>query len=405
MILINLIKVRRLFAFSMITLMAIPIHVVCAQSTTTNPSPQSAWMVYNPANINRNATQKSSYALFPDQTFNVEGLGFLSTPFYATRGISKQISADNYYPQSGEQYAAGMLQWAASYRVPSWEWSVFSREEGYARANRDALDIILDDAMHGAIETVGNYSPYYDVARFNIQGARMGYAFPTLEFEGWNINMGAAASLFKGVKWYENHVSGTIQVEGRNQYTITAQEDRLDSKQRTSNWNRYVADKELSAKGWTLDFALQATHPDGAHLFLVINDLLSKSDWQNVPYLIQTAKNVTTHTNDRNIPTGRVLHRDFTYSLPRKIIIGGGYPWGDAIIEASMSRVDGKNYPLLGISKLWDSDNNKYRVNYHQRWKALEFKWAGKWMTLGLMSNHINFNRATLLGLSLSASY
>ena len=329
----------------------------------------------------------------------LQGQAFLASDIVALSQANKDWS-QGYDPRSGKNLALISTRIETGVQWRGFSLGYISRNEWWATADRDSLDIIRADRQNANYDAGRNYSLDYHLRGFAADGARLGKSFSHALGSGWALNWGAAASVLHGRRMRSEDISGSATATGGRNFTATADWTRDYSGTDTAA-EGYVAaflGGNSTGQGYAADFGLSLGRADGLRFEWVATDVLGRMSWSDIPEKTLSGSNLP----GAALPGGRKWRVELTQRLPVKNALSLSLPTRLGEFELADTFTQGVHLPRIGLSKRLNADWTA-RLDYETRFATLGLGLAYRWLQLSLRSDSFSLNRARAFGLGIGA--
>ena len=277
--------------------------------------------------------------------------------------------------------------------------SLLSRYEWYLRFSPDTMRLYGESVNRQDMQTGKRYYVDLRVEHLISQGIKLAWTSDVSQPWIWHLS----ASYLQASEMMSGRLHGHAGDTGQGEYTGLLQ---LDYTYTEDALLKRKVDAPSSYFGYTTDVGVSWQFHEHAFASLLVQDAYSAIYWQDMPYTSATANTATAETDENGFVSIKPLvngvegFRDETQRLPVKY-------------HARVGLINGQQaYGIksLYVDKLWLTDlewTSQWRNNLHSRlsynWQTgaigVEGRW--RWFTLGIKSDHINYQQATFLALNL----
>lgn len=344
------------------------------------------------------SAENPAHAAVP-RTAYVEGQAFFASDIVPLSQANKDWS-QGYDPRGGKNLALISTRIEAGVQWQGFRLGYINRNEWWATADRDSLDIIRADRQNASYDTGRNYSLDYHLRGFAADGARLTKSFSRELGSGWALNWGAAASVLHGRSVRSEDISGSATATGGRNFTATADWTRDYSGTDTAA-EGYVAafvDGNPSGQGYSADLGISLSRSDGVRFEWVATDVSGRMRWSDIPERTLSGSNLP----GAALPSGRKWRVDLIQRLPVKNAWSLSVPTSLGELELADTFTQGVHLPRIGASKRLNADWAA-RLDYEFRFSSVGLGLSYRWLQMSLRSDSFSLNQARAFGLGIGA--
>lgn len=329
----------------------------------------------------------------------VDGQAFFASDIVPLSQANKDWS-HGYDPRGGKNFALISTRIEAGVQWQGYRLGYISRNEWWASADRDSLDIIRTDRQKASYQAGRNYALDYHLRGFAADGARLTKSFSRELGSGWALNWGAAASVLHGRRVRSEDISGSATATGGRNFTATVDWTRDYSGTDTAA-EGYVAaflDGNPKGQGYSADFGISLGRADGVRFDWVATDVLGRMSWSDIPEKMLSGSNLPGVA----LPGGRKWRVDLTQRPPLKNALSLALPTSMGELELADTYTQGVHLPRIGLHKRFNADWDA-RLDYETRFASVGLGLTYRWLQLSLRSDAFSLNQARAFGLGIGA--
>jgi hypothetical protein len=328
---------------------------------------------------------------------------------------------EGYEPKDGKNVAVAAARLETGIEWKSLRIGYVARQEWFARAHRDTLDVYRASELKQPFSAGRRYQVDYQLEGFSAHGMQIGGAWSqSLGNSGWKLDLGASVSLLKGQRIRREAWQGSATALSANTTVLDAnvgveydrmQKDMLPPRSALP----FTAAPEGS--GHAVDFGFSLGREDGLRLDWAIADAIGKMRWKDVP-------NVTVHADQyvvcreldaaciankltppqeyNDAAEQRVRRSDFSMRLQPKHMVTFSMPVNQAHVELGDSYREGEHFPRIGVRQHlrngWGT-----RLDYDFRLRSVGLALAHRWLYFNYQTDALQPDKAKVIAFSLGA--
>ncbi len=340
----------------------------------------------NPAEV---AESRSAYAHMA---------AFAGSDFAPIQQIRRDLAQD-YSPRSGRNIALANSRAVAGVEWQGFRLGVIQRQEWFAEAQKDTLDLYRNEHLSLNHEAGKNYAIDYHLRGFSATGVQLGKAFRHPLGEQWMLSWGGNISLLNGQKMRSESWSGNAYATGPQSLTLTVDGTRRYSGLNTIAHTFAPAFRfgNPSGTGYSVDLGMALDAPNGMRFAWTIGDAISQMRWTEIPEMSFQGTNVYNGT----FPGGHKWRVNVRESLPVKQRLQWMMPIASADAQLILSDevLRGTHFPSIGLQKDWGA-NWATKFDYDLRFHSLGLNARYGKLQMGLRSDKLNWRKARAFGAS-----
>ncbi len=313
----------------------------------------------------------------------------------------------DYHPKSGMNVALQDMRLDLGVKVdPYYYVGYFYRYNVYIDAGKDFTDFFYLIKNHQNLDPERTYRLDLDIEGIEQSGVVLSLAYSLVDQVDMSLKFGIALSLSKGIDMQDGIIRGEAMIPNQKSYYASGD----ISSYYTHNYLYDLDVDPATGYGYGTDFALAYTNKE--HHFdiaLIINDLLSRVYWHDLPYSM-----VTIETDNRSYDEEEYVHydpsisgRESTQSFVQKISPRYHVEVSHHYLE-DFSWLVGIDYlysmtmPYVEIEKEF-GDHHSFLCSYESRFESFGLKYRYKNIDFGLRFDTLK--EPSVLGISLSVNF
>jgi hypothetical protein len=313
-----------------------------------------------------------------------------------------------YSPSGGNNIGIGIGYGELSGEVAGFCLDALYRAEYRAEASRDILDAVIGNHFGAPFDTGRTYRLSLSDSSFKATGLRL-RRVADFEFTSqWTATVGVGISALKGLEGREEAISGSAVATSGSYAVGTAVWVKNDSNLNLADFNPFVPPGSPEAYGFSTDFEFMLKSKEGDSIDFTIMDAVGRLYWHGVPQAYRTLNNATVSYNadfNRNaFETGLDSRTHFVQDLPAIYRLAATVPvvsQFSAIVADDF--IAGYHFPSLGTR--YDLLGRFAQLDFDFRTRSLSIAGGLPFFSVAVTSDSFDPRRATVLGVTLRASY
>lgn len=312
----------------------------------------------------------------------------------------------NYHPRDGRNIGLLTLRSETGAQAMGWRLSAVRRTELLIDAGRGMTDLERLYKTRQAIPLGQVFDIDINYAGYEAKGWRLDKAWNWKPREGHELRFGLGYSLLEGTRVRSGNALGTLTGLGGGNYTYSVRTDDAN----TRKTYPFLTPGTPEGNGSSVDLGLEWKTPQGARFELVVNDLLGRMRWSEIPGTVSNANTGVTGTDANGYIvyapalSGRNARRDFTQKLPLRWGMSAELPWRDFYMVGSLSHLQHTTFPLLALGWRF-ADDWRVQGEHDFRFKTYGLKLAGRNAYVELRASQRDLTQANAYGVSAGASW
>lgn len=318
-----------------------------------------------------------------------------------------QYGGNQYAPSAGNDIGVGVAFAEVSAAAPQVCVGLLYRAEFEGAASKDLLDILHANHFGQPFDDGRTYHAWYKAQSLKAEGLRLRRAFDLGELAGFNFKLGLGASLLDAAQGRQQSLTGTVTATSPSYAVGTATWLRTDSDLNPNDFNPFVGPGHPSGLGFSTDFELKVTSPQGAALDVIVMDGGGRIYWHGTRNSLLMANNATVAYNaDFNreaFVTGVDSRIDEVEHIPTKYHVAFSQPvLGELSALLEDDAINGYHFASLGAR--YGTAERNASATFDLRVHAVGI--AARWRSLygSFTTNRLRPQDATALGASLGVS-
>jgi len=208
-----------------------------------------------------------------------------------------QYGGNQYAPSAGNDIGVGVAFAEVSAAAPRSAWA-FCIAPSSREPPRRICSIFCMPITSGNRSTMAEpITPGTRRSRSRPKGLRLRRAFDLGELAGFNFKLDWAASLLDAAQGRQQSLTGTVTATSPSYAVGTATWLRTDSDLNPNDFNPFVGPGHPSGLGFSTDFELKVTSPQGAALDVIVMDGGGRIYWHGTRNSLLMANNATVAYN------------------------------------------------------------------------------------------------------------
>lgn len=369
-------------------------------------------LAFDPLGISNPAHHHSQTAVL------VHGRAFAANDFLPAKTLIRNTPWEqNYHPKAGRNIALLNGSFEASVLWNGLRVGYVARQDWFAQANRDGLDIYRSFDLKQALQTGQSGRLDYEMVGYTAQGLALGGAFErALGQSDWHVAAGFGLNLLKGHSYRHDIWQTSLNTIASGVTVINGRVERDHARMKRDIFRDPVNfGSTPSGRGYALDLGLSFRHSNGWRVEWAAKDLLGEMRWRNIPYerldaleyvVCQTSGIDCNNAKDPNVApifadsAGGLLPRtrNLKHKLKAKHRVVLGVPVAGGSLELINNYTSGVHLPAVGFVfpeyKGWKS-----RVNYDKRFGTVGVELGYKSFFVGYRADKLSLSKAKAYGL------
>lgn len=312
----------------------------------TVPATAGTLSLFNPSNI-----------IKENQTLNINTQILLTNDAFALADLfndlegNLHIQDDNYFAIGDARFDMGVYTDFLGYVGYTY------RKEVVIKTLPDTMRLLYQATNDLDLDTGSLYDLDFRIEGFAVHGIMFANNFSLYQKNGWDINIGIGVELLYGVESQDGYVTGDATASTANDYDFDMQSNYFY----TENYLYDLYVESSKAYGYTTHLSVQASY-ENISLSYVINDLLGKLYWQNLPYSDVFMTSGTKHYDENGyvkyspVISGVERTKDYTQTLMRKWRVEAKYSFENTTFQLGNDSIYGVNMPYVRYQYKYDKD-------------------------------------------------
>lgn len=352
---------------------------ICASfGLITVPATAGTLSLFNPSNI-----------IKENQTLDINTQILLTNDAFALADLfndlegSLHIQDDNYFAIGDARFDMGVYMDFLGYVGYTY------RKEVVINTLPDTMRLLYQATNDLDLDTGSLYDLDFKIEGFEVHGIMFANNFSLYQKHGWDVNIGVAVELLYGVETQDGYVTGDATASAVDDYDFDAYSNYFY----TENYLYDLDVARSNAYGYTTHLSLQAAYQNISFSY-VVNDLLGKLYWKNLPYSEVFMTSGTKHYDENGyveyapVISGIERNKNYTQTLMRKWRLEAKYTFENATLQLGNDSISGVNMPYVRYQHKYDNDLI-VGYDYESRFGMLGFDVIYKNYHFGIHSNSL----------------